>query len=182
VTGDRYAEDVKELTDPFLRRSTIGYRLSAIRAALFAVRKSEARDASVCTDFGWWLFFDINGPPYVVNETLSIKVSKELKARLRAAAKSRQTKPSTLVRQALELIISDVTAKQIAISSIGAAYYGQHLHTDLHPYCFRCTRTAEPDPARTHQRKSFSQEYVELLKRFNVPHDQRYIFPPVEPD
>ena len=27
-----------------------------------------------------------------------------------------------------------------------------------------------------HRRKSFSEEYVELLKRFNVPHDQRYIF------
>ena len=24
-----------------------------------------------------------------------------------------------------------------------------------------------------HRRKSFSEEYVELLKRFNVPHDQR---------
>jgi hypothetical protein len=56
-----------------------------------------------------------------------------------------------------------VTAKKIAISSIGAAYHGEHLYTDLDPYCFRCTRTAEPDPARTHQRKSFSQEYVELL-------------------
>ena len=26
------------------------------------------------------------------------------------------------------------------------------------------------------RRKSFREEYVELLKRFNVPHDQRYIF------
>jgi hypothetical protein len=25
---------------------------------------------------------------------------------------------------------------------------------------------------------SFSQEYVELLKRFNVPHDERYLFQP----
>jgi putative transposase len=33
-----------------------------------------------------------------------------------------------------------------------------------------------------HQRKSFSQEYVELLKRFNVSHDERYIFQPVETD
>ena len=33
-----------------------------------------------------------------------------------------------------------------------------------------------------HRRKSFSEEYVELLKRFNVPHDQRYIFQPVDPD
>jgi predicted DNA-binding protein len=41
-----------------------------------------------------------------MTETLSIKVSKELKARLRAAAKNRQTKPSTLVREALELVIS----------------------------------------------------------------------------
>ena len=31
-----------------------------------------------------------------------------------------------------------------------------------------------------HRRKSFSEEYVELLKRFNVQHDQRYIFRPVE--
>jgi putative transposase len=27
-----------------------------------------------------------------------------------------------------------------------------------------------------HRRKSPSEEYVELLKRFNVPHDQRYLF------
>ena len=33
-----------------------------------------------------------------------------------------------------------------------------------------------------HRRKSFSEEYVELLKRFNVPHDQRYIFQVVDPD
>ena len=33
-----------------------------------------------------------------------------------------------------------------------------------------------------HRRKSFSEEYVELLKRVNVPHDQRYIFQPVDPD
>jgi hypothetical protein len=46
-----------------------------------------------------------------MTETLSIKVSKELKARLRAAAKSRQTKPSTLLREALELIISDAAPK-----------------------------------------------------------------------
>jgi hypothetical protein len=47
----------------------------------------------------------------VMTETLSIKVSKELKARLRAAAKSRQTKPSILLREALELIISDAAPK-----------------------------------------------------------------------
>jgi putative transposase len=33
-----------------------------------------------------------------------------------------------------------------------------------------------------HQRKSFNQEYVELLKRFNVPHEERYLFQPVEPN
>jgi putative transposase len=33
-----------------------------------------------------------------------------------------------------------------------------------------------------HQRKSFNQEYVELLKRFNVPHEERFLFQPVEPD
>jgi hypothetical protein len=31
-----------------------------------------------------------------------------------------------------------------------------------------------------HRCKSFSEEYVERLKPFNVPHDQRYIFQPVE--
>jgi putative transposase len=33
-----------------------------------------------------------------------------------------------------------------------------------------------------HQPKSFNQEYVELLKRFNVSHEERYLFQPVEPD
>ena len=46
-----------------------------------------------------------------MTETLSIKVSKELKARLRAVAKSRQTKPSTLMRQALELVISEAGSR-----------------------------------------------------------------------
>jgi len=31
-----------------------------------------------------------------------------------------------------------------------------------------------------HQRTSFKEEYVELLKRFNVAHDQRYVFQFVE--
>jgi predicted DNA-binding protein len=47
-----------------------------------------------------------------VTETLSIKVPKELKARLRAAAKGRHTKPSTLVREALELVISGAARKR----------------------------------------------------------------------
>ena len=50
-----------------------------------------------------------------MTETLSIKVSKELKARLRAAAKSRNTKPSALVREALELVVSG-TAPNIRLS------------------------------------------------------------------
>jgi Ribbon-helix-helix protein, copG family len=41
-----------------------------------------------------------------MTETLSIKVAKELKARLRAAARTRHTSPSALVREALELVIS----------------------------------------------------------------------------
>src|SRR6516225_7596080 len=41
-----------------------------------------------------------------------------------------------------------VIAIQIAIRSVGAAYYGQHLHTDLHPYCFRRSGTAESDSVR----------------------------------
>jgi putative transposase len=32
------------------------------------------------------------------------------------------------------------------------------------------------------RRKSFSEEYVELLQRFNVPHDQRYLFQAVNSD
>jgi putative transposase len=31
-----------------------------------------------------------------------------------------------------------------------------------------------------HQRTSFREEYVELLKRFNVAHDQRYVFQFIE--
>jgi REP-associated tyrosine transposase len=33
-----------------------------------------------------------------------------------------------------------------------------------------------------HRRTSFQEEYLELLKRFNVPHDQRYTFQAVQPD
>jgi hypothetical protein len=39
------------------------------------------------------------------------------------------------------------TGIQIAVSSVGAAYYGQHLHTDLHPYRFRRSGAAESDSA-----------------------------------
>ena len=40
-----------------------------------------------------------------VKETLSIKVSPDTKARLRAAAQARRTTPSVLLREALELVI-----------------------------------------------------------------------------
>jgi REP element-mobilizing transposase RayT len=33
-----------------------------------------------------------------------------------------------------------------------------------------------------HRRTSFQEEYLEFLMRFNVPHDQRYIFQPVQHD
>jgi putative transposase len=33
-----------------------------------------------------------------------------------------------------------------------------------------------------HRRTSFQEEYLELLKRFNVPHDERYTFQPVPPE
>jgi predicted DNA-binding protein len=46
-----------------------------------------------------------------MTETLSIKVPKELKARLRAAAKSRHAKPSVLLREALELVIAGTPLK-----------------------------------------------------------------------
>jgi len=35
------------------------------------------------------------------------------------------------------------TGIQIAVSSVGAVYYGQHLHTDLHPYRFRRSGASE---------------------------------------
>jgi hypothetical protein len=41
-----------------------------------------------------------------MNQTLSIKVSKEMKTRLRAIAKSRHTKPSALIREALQIVVS----------------------------------------------------------------------------
>ncbi len=31
-----------------------------------------------------------------------------------------------------------------------------------------------------HQRKSFREEYLEFLKKFDVPYDERYIFKPIE--
>jgi len=33
-----------------------------------------------------------------------------------------------------------------------------------------------------HRRTTFQEEYLEILKRFNVPHDERYTFRPVIPD
>jgi putative transposase len=38
------------------------------------------------------------------------------------------------------------------------------------------------DQQKHHRRKSFSEEYAELLKRFNVPYDKRYIFRSVDQD
>ena len=33
-----------------------------------------------------------------------------------------------------------------------------------------------------HRHKTFQEEYLELSKRFNVPHDERYTFKPVTPN
>ncbi len=41
-----------------------------------------------------------------MDETLSLKVPVQTKIRLRAAAKSRQTTPSALLREALELVLA----------------------------------------------------------------------------
>ncbi|MGA8659640.1 MAG: IS200/IS605 family transposase [Chthoniobacterales bacterium] len=38
------------------------------------------------------------------------------------------------------------------------------------------------DQQKQHRHKTFSEEYGALLKRFNVQHDQRYIFQPIEAD
>ena len=35
---------------------------------------------------------------------------------------------------------------------------------------------------RHHARKSFREEYLQMLEKFDVPHDERYIFKPVEND
>jgi hypothetical protein len=57
---------------------------------------------------GGVVVLDTNNYLTVMTETLSIEVSKELKARLPPAAKSRQTKPSTMLREALEVRTSGV--------------------------------------------------------------------------
>ncbi len=31
-----------------------------------------------------------------------------------------------------------------------------------------------------HRRRSFAEEYAQLLERFNIPHDERYVFQPIE--
>ena len=46
-----------------------------------------------------------------VKETLSIKVSPDIKARLRALARARKTKPSVLLREALEIVLEGGRAK-----------------------------------------------------------------------
>jgi hypothetical protein len=33
---------------------------------------------------------------------------------------------------------------------------------------------------RHHARKTFREEYLTLLKKYEVPHDERYIFRPVD--
>jgi len=46
-----------------------------------------------------------------MKETLSIKVSPDTKARLRAAARARKTSPSALLREALEIVIEGGKSK-----------------------------------------------------------------------
>ncbi len=36
------------------------------------------------------------------------------------------------------------------------------------------------DQVKHHARKTFRQEYLQLLKKFEMPHDERYIFKPVD--
>jgi len=35
---------------------------------------------------------------------------------------------------------------------------------------------------RHHARKSFREEYLQMLEKFDVPHDERYILKPVDND
>jgi hypothetical protein len=36
------------------------------------------------------------------------------------------------------------------------------------------------DQVRHHARKTFREEYLTFLKKYEVPHDERYIFRPVD--
>jgi len=36
------------------------------------------------------------------------------------------------------------------------------------------------DQERHHARKSFRQEYLQFLKKFEIQHDERYIFKPLD--
>jgi REP element-mobilizing transposase RayT len=38
------------------------------------------------------------------------------------------------------------------------------------------------DQVKHHARKTFRQEYLQLLKKFEIPHDERYIFKPLDED
>lgn len=49
-----------------------------------------------------------------MSETLSIKVPREMKTRLRAIAKARKTKPATLLRDALVQVLNGATRGEIA--------------------------------------------------------------------
>jgi hypothetical protein len=49
---------------------------------------------------------------FVMDETLSIKVPRQTKIRLRAAARNRKTTPSALLREALDLVVAGESSGQ----------------------------------------------------------------------
>ena len=63
-----------------------------------------------------------------------------------------------------------VTGVQIAVSSVDRHIIA-NTYTQIYIHIVFAVR-----------RKSFNEEYVKLLKRFNVPHNQRYLFQAVNSD
>ena len=53
------------------------------------------------------------------------------------------------------------------------------VETNWHPQLTPVIRYIQ-NQAKRHGRKTFREEYVEFLNRFEIPHDERYIFEPVE--
>jgi putative transposase len=67
------------------------------------------------------------------------------------------------------------TATKIAISSVGATHHGQHLHPDLHPYCFavqerrNLIRREHNDELQTYITGIISRQGQKLIAINNMP-------------
>jgi len=63
------------------------------------------------------------------------------------------------------------TGIQIAVSSVGAAYYGQHLHTDLHPYARALVKNTSSWNASTCRmtKDTFSNPWIPISRLDAAP-------------